>query len=59
MTLMTAPSPLFPLVFNAALGWWWADSVAALVRIYYGIRESVGALGGCGTERASRSRSAG
>ncbi len=28
------------LLANAALGWWWADPVAGLVIVYYGIREA-------------------
>lgn len=27
------------LVLNALLGWWWADPLAGLVIVYYGIRE--------------------
>jgi divalent metal cation (Fe/Co/Zn/Cd) transporter len=27
------------LVLNAALGWWWADPLAGLVIVYYGIKE--------------------
>lgn len=32
------------LVVNAALGWWWADPLAGLVIVYYGLREGRQAL---------------
>lgn len=32
------------LAFNAALGWWWADPLAGLIIVYYGIREAREAL---------------
>jgi divalent metal cation (Fe/Co/Zn/Cd) transporter len=35
---------LVGLVLNARLGWWWADPLAALVIVYYGLREAVEAL---------------
>jgi divalent metal cation (Fe/Co/Zn/Cd) transporter len=31
---------LLGLALNAALGWWWADPAAALVLVYYAIREA-------------------
>jgi len=31
-------------VFNAALGWWWADPAAGYVLVYYGAREARVAL---------------
>jgi divalent metal cation (Fe/Co/Zn/Cd) transporter len=31
-------------VLNAALGWWWADPLAGLVIVYYGLREGRQAL---------------
>ena len=34
------------LVLNAALGWWWADPVAALVMVPIIVKEGVGALRG-------------
>jgi divalent metal cation (Fe/Co/Zn/Cd) transporter len=34
-----AAAVLVGLVLNAALGWWWADPLAGLVIVYYGIRE--------------------
>ncbi|HJT37510.1 MAG TPA: cation transporter [Actinomycetota bacterium] len=34
-----AGSILLGLVLNAALHWWWADPVAALVIVFYGIKE--------------------
>lgn len=33
------------LVLNALLGWWWADPIAALVIVYYGVKEGVHAWG--------------
>ena len=30
---------LIGLVFNAALGWWWADPVAGYVLVFYALRE--------------------
>jgi divalent metal cation (Fe/Co/Zn/Cd) transporter len=39
-----AGAVLFGLVLNATLGWWWADPLAALVIVYYGIREAREAL---------------
>jgi divalent metal cation (Fe/Co/Zn/Cd) transporter len=46
---------LIGLLMNAALGWWWADSVAALTLLYWLGREAREALegaragrGGCG-----------
>ena len=39
-----AGAVLLGLVLNALLGWWWADPLAALVIIYYGIREAIHAL---------------
>jgi divalent metal cation (Fe/Co/Zn/Cd) transporter len=37
---------LLGLVLNAALGWWWADPVAALVLAVLAVREGRGALRG-------------
>jgi divalent metal cation (Fe/Co/Zn/Cd) transporter len=34
-----AAAVLAGLVLNAILGWWWADPVAGLVIVYYGLRE--------------------
>jgi divalent metal cation (Fe/Co/Zn/Cd) transporter len=34
-----AAAVLVGLVLNAALGWWWADPLAGLVIVYYGIKE--------------------
>jgi divalent metal cation (Fe/Co/Zn/Cd) transporter len=34
-----AAAVLVGLVLNARLGWWWADPLAGLVIVYYGIRE--------------------
>jgi divalent metal cation (Fe/Co/Zn/Cd) transporter len=35
---------LIGLALNRIFGWWWADPLAALVIIYYGIREAIHAL---------------
>ncbi len=44
------------LLLNAALGWWWADPVAALVMVPMIVKEGVGALRGetCCDEGACR-----
>jgi divalent metal cation (Fe/Co/Zn/Cd) transporter len=34
-----AAAVLVGLVLNALLGWWWADPLAGLVIVYYGLRE--------------------
>ncbi len=34
-----AAAVLSGLIVNALFGWWWADPLAALVIVYYGIRE--------------------
>jgi divalent metal cation (Fe/Co/Zn/Cd) transporter len=34
-------SVLVGIALNALLGWWWADPLAALVIVYYGIREGL------------------
>lgn len=39
-----AGAVLLGLLLNALLGWWWADPLASLVIIYYGIREAIHAL---------------
>ena len=36
---LLAVAVLVGLVLNAALGWWWADPLAALVIVYYGVKE--------------------
>ncbi len=36
---LLAVAVLVGLLLNAALGWWWADPVAAFVIVYYGLRE--------------------
>lgn len=43
-----AGSVLVGLVLNAAVGWWWADPVSALVIVYYGVREGRAAFSGGG-----------
>jgi divalent metal cation (Fe/Co/Zn/Cd) transporter len=39
-----AGAVLLGLILNALFGWWWADPLAALMIIYYGIREAIHAL---------------
>ena len=39
-----AAAVLLGLALNALFGWWWADPLASLVIIYYGIREAMHAL---------------
>jgi divalent metal cation (Fe/Co/Zn/Cd) transporter len=41
-----ASAVLVGLMLNATAGLWWADPVAALVIVYYGIREGLAALRG-------------
>ncbi|HET7265816.1 MAG TPA: cation transporter [bacterium] len=35
-----AGAVLIGLALNAAAGWWWADPLASLVIVYYGVREA-------------------
>ena len=37
---LLATAVLVGLVLNATLNWWWADSAAGLVIIYYALREA-------------------
>jgi divalent metal cation (Fe/Co/Zn/Cd) transporter len=39
-----AAAILFGLVLNSTLDWWWADPLAGLVIVYYGLREAREAL---------------
>jgi divalent metal cation (Fe/Co/Zn/Cd) transporter len=39
-----AAAVLLGLLLNAALGWWWADPLAGLVIVFYGIKEGRAAL---------------
>lgn len=39
-----AGAVLVGLLLNAALGWWWADPLAGLVIVFYGVREGWEAL---------------
>src|SRR5579859_1903721 len=39
-----AGAVLIRLVLNAAFGWWWADPLAGLVIVFYGVREGWDAL---------------
>lgn len=43
---LLAAAVLVGLVLDAGLGWWWADPLAALVIVFYGVREGIGALRG-------------
>ncbi len=36
-----AGAVLIGLILNALFGWWWADPIASLVIVYYGIREGL------------------
>jgi divalent metal cation (Fe/Co/Zn/Cd) transporter len=36
-----AAAVLVGAALNALLGWWWADPLAGLVIVYYGIREGL------------------
>lgn len=42
---LLAAAVLVGLVLNAAVGWWWADPLAGLVIVYYGLKEGLAALG--------------
>jgi divalent metal cation (Fe/Co/Zn/Cd) transporter len=39
-----AGAVLVGLILNAIFAWWWADPLASLVIVYYGIREAIHAL---------------
>ncbi len=41
-----AGAVLIGLILNALFGWWWADPLASLVIVYYGIREGMHAWQG-------------
>jgi divalent metal cation (Fe/Co/Zn/Cd) transporter len=41
---LLATAVLLGLILNAVFGWWWADPMAALVIVYYGVREGRHAL---------------
>ncbi|WP_349866714.1 cation transporter [Leifsonia sp. WHRI 6310E] len=43
---LLACAVLLGVLLNTMLGWWWADSVAALVIVYYAIREAVDIFSG-------------
>ncbi len=38
-----AMAVLFGIVLNAALGFWWADPLAAVLIVYYGVKEGIAA----------------
>ncbi len=50
-----AGAVLGSLVLNALVGWWWADPLAGLVIVYYGIKE--GLQSWYGLERSLRNPS--
>ena len=39
-----AGAVLVGLILNATLGWWWADPLAGLVIVFYGVKEGWEAL---------------
>jgi divalent metal cation (Fe/Co/Zn/Cd) transporter len=41
---LLASAVLLGLLLDAALGWWWADPLAALVIVLYGLREGIVAI---------------
>jgi divalent metal cation (Fe/Co/Zn/Cd) transporter len=43
-----AGAVLAGLLLNALVGWWWADPLAALVIVYYGIKEGLHSWHGAG-----------
>ncbi len=43
---LLAAAVLVGLILNAAFGWWWADPLAGLVIIYYGLKEGLTAIRG-------------
>ncbi len=47
-----AGAVLTGLILNALFGWWWADPLASLVIVYYGIREGIHAWREEGEEHA-------
>jgi divalent metal cation (Fe/Co/Zn/Cd) transporter len=51
-----AASVLLGVALNALLGWWWADPLAGLVIVYYGIREGLHAYHESTSVNASRTR---
>lgn len=42
---LLAVAVLVGLLLDAAFGWWWADPLAALVLVFYAVREAVQLLG--------------
>lgn len=43
---LLAAAVLLGLILDVALGFWWADPLAALVIVYYGVREGLAAIRG-------------
>jgi len=43
---LLAGAVLIGLVLNASAGWWWADPLAGLVIVYYGLKEGFAAIRG-------------
>ena len=41
---LLAGAVLLGLILNALLGWWWADPLAGLVIVYYGMKEGLHAI---------------
>ena len=41
---LLAAAVLVGLILNAAFGWWFADPLAGLVIVYYGVKEGLAAL---------------
>jgi divalent metal cation (Fe/Co/Zn/Cd) transporter len=41
---LLAVAVLAGLLLDAAFGWWWADPASALVIVFYGLREGIGAF---------------
>ena len=40
-SMPTFGAVLIGLILDALFGWWWADPLASLVIVYYGIREGL------------------
>jgi divalent metal cation (Fe/Co/Zn/Cd) transporter len=51
-----AASVMTGLILNAAFGWWWADPLAGLVIVFYGLKEGCGAFREARAERHEENR---
>jgi divalent metal cation (Fe/Co/Zn/Cd) transporter len=51
-----AGAVLLGLVLNLMFAWWWADPVAGLVIVFYGVKEGITALRGASELAKTRSR---